>query len=86
MCGFNTFIRSYFSFLDKRSSLVDVQRNQTEEPMVRELVKLKRICKGIARVLMGTYSAGKLEATMAFKILQRAKGHVYMISSEASIS
>ena len=32
-----------------------------------------RICKGIARVLMGIYSAGKLEATMAFKILQKAK-------------
>ncbi|KAJ6768868.1 CLATHRIN ASSEMBLY PROTEIN [Salix koriyanagi] len=31
-----------------------------------------RICKGIARVLMGIYSAGKLEATMALKILHKA--------------
>ncbi|KAJ6903278.1 hypothetical protein NC651_020704 [Populus alba x Populus x berolinensis] len=113
MWGFNTFIRSYFSFLDQRSALFYVQQKQTEEPMVQELVKLKnwqslldmllqikpmadnmkevlvteamdcviieifdvygRICKGIARVLMGIYSAGKLEATMAFKILQKAK-------------
>ncbi|KAJ6401744.1 hypothetical protein OIU84_013915 [Salix udensis] len=113
MWGFNIFIRSYFSFLDQRSALFYVQQNQTEEPMVQELVRVKnlqylldmllklkpmadnmkevliteamdcviieiydvysRICKGIARVLMGIYSAGKLEATMALKILHKAK-------------
>ena len=41
MWGFNTFIRSYFSFLDQRSALFYVQQNQTEEPMVQELVKLR---------------------------------------------
>ncbi|CAK7326867.1 unnamed protein product [Dovyalis caffra] len=113
MWGFNLFVRSYFCFLDQRSALLYVQQNQTEEPMVQELVKLKnwqslldmllqikpqaenmkkaliseamdcviieifdvysRICKGIASVLMRIYSAGKLEATMAFKILQKEK-------------
>ncbi|XP_002521908.2 putative clathrin assembly protein At1g25240 [Ricinus communis] len=31
-----------------------------------------RICNGIARILMGIYSAGKLEATLSLKVLQKA--------------
>ncbi|XP_050231292.1 putative clathrin assembly protein At1g25240 [Mercurialis annua] len=31
-----------------------------------------RICNGVARVLIGIYSAGKFEATLALKVLQKA--------------
>lgn len=112
MWGFNAFVRTYFAFLDQRSTLLYKQSKQTEEPMVAELINLEnwitlldmllqikplannmkqglileamdcviieiydvysRICDGIARVLSGIYSAGKLEATMALRVLQKA--------------
>ncbi|OAY25380.1 putative clathrin assembly protein At1g25240 [Manihot esculenta] len=110
--GFNAFIRSYYTFLDQRSTLLYFQRKQTEDTMVQEIVKLQklqtlldmllrispqatnmreslileamdcvileifdvysRICNSITKVLLGIYSAGKLEARMALEVLQKA--------------
>lgn len=45
MWGFNSFIRSYYCFLDQRSSLLydQSQRKQTEDPLLQDLYKLKNL-------------------------------------------
>lgn len=118
--GFNSFVRSYFVFLDHKAFLTgleakevqDQQSQKGNEPILQQLIKLqqwqnlldmllqvkpeadqmkvslileamecviieifdvyRRICNGVARILVKIYAAGKVEGNVALKVLRRA--------------